>query len=156
MRVNNLLYHLNITSEVKQYYEAMFLSYRPLAECSFSLFCNTKCTHSIFRTIDRSTRGLLAVTLQHNKELIMVIFHLMVLSMCNLQKLLMRAAFWVFLQAMFTERLRTNGTTIKIITRETTENQWKKYNWVKHMQRQQFSFSKTSIKVSLKILILQA
>ena len=33
------------------------------------------------------------VTLQHNKEFIMVIFHLMVLSMCNLQKRLIRAAF---------------------------------------------------------------
>ena len=99
---------------MKQYYEALFLSYRPRTECSISQFCNTKCTHSIFRTIDRSTRGLLPkplkityiwpagshfcrascgrvwmninrVTLQHNKEFITVIFYLMVLSMCNLQ-----------------------------------------------------------------------
>ena len=42
------------------------------------------------------------------------------------------------------------------ITRETTNNQWKKYNSVKHIQGQQFSFRKTSIKVSLKILSLQA
>ena len=47
--------------------------------------------------------------------------------MCNLQKRLIRAAFWVFTQAMFTERLKTNGTAIKI-TRETTNNQQKKYN----------------------------
>ena len=33
------------------------------------------------------------VTLQHNKEFIMVIFYLMVFSMCNLQKRLIRAAF---------------------------------------------------------------
>ena len=159
MRSTNLLYKilptnlgackptLNIISEAKQYYEGLFLSYRPRAECSISQFCNTKCTHSIFRTIDRSTCGPLAkqlkknfqshfcrascgrvwmninrVTLQHNKEFIMVIFYLMVLSMCNLQKRLIRAAFWVLLQAMFTERLKTNGTAIKI-TRETTNNQ---------------------------------
>ena len=44
--------HLYITSEVKQYYEALFLSYRPRTECSISQFCNTNCTHSIFRTIE--------------------------------------------------------------------------------------------------------
>ena len=76
--------------------------------------------------------------------------------MCNLQKRLIRAAlFWVFLQAMFTGRLKTNGTAIKS-TKETTNNQQKKYNSVKHIERQQFSFTKTSIKVSVKILGLQA
>ena len=141
---------------MKQYYEALFLSHSPRTECSISQFCNTKCTHSMFRTIDRSKRGLLAkplktipkspiymasrfshfcrascgrfwmninrVTLQHNKEFIIVIFYLMVLSMYNLQMRLIRSAFWVLLQAMFTERLKTNGTAIKI-TRETTNNQ---------------------------------
>ena len=62
------------------------------------------------------------VTLQHNKEFIMFIFHSMVLLMCNLQKRLIRAAFRVLLQAMLTERLKTNGTAIKI-TSETTNNQ---------------------------------
>ena len=62
------------------------------------------------------------VTLQHNKEFIMFIFYLMILLTCNLQKRLIRSAFWVLLQAMFTERLKTNGTAIKI-TRETTNNQ---------------------------------
>ena len=42
--------------------------------------------------------------------------------MCNLQKRLVLAAFLVLLQAMFTERLKTNGTAIKI-TRETTSKQ---------------------------------
>ena len=32
--VNHLLYFLYIASEVKQYYEALFLSYRPRTECS--------------------------------------------------------------------------------------------------------------------------
>ena len=95
------------------------------------------------------------VTLQHTKEFVMFIFYLMVLSMCNLQKHLIRAAFRVLLQAMFTERLKTNGTAIKI-TRETTNNQKKKYNSVKHIQRQQLSTMNTSIKVSLKMLSLQA
>ena len=47
------------------------------------------------------------------------------------------------------ERLKTNGTVIKI-TRETTDNPKKKYNLVKHIQKWQFSFTKTSIKVSLQ------
>ena len=46
---------------------------------------------------------------------------------------------------------KRHGQAIKI-GRETTDNQKKKYNSVKHLQRQQFSFTKTSIKVSLKIL----
>ena len=45
-------YFLYITSEVKRYYEALFLSYRPRTECSSSQFCNTNCTHLIFRTMD--------------------------------------------------------------------------------------------------------
>ena len=48
----NLLYHLYITSEVKQYYEALFLSYRPWTESSISQFYNKNCTHSILRTIE--------------------------------------------------------------------------------------------------------
>ena len=47
------------------------------------------------------------------------------------------------------EWLKTNGTAIKI-ARETTDNPKKKYNLVKHIQRWQFSFTKTSIKVSLQ------
>ena len=47
------------------------------------------------------------------------------------------------------ERLKTNGTVIKI-KRETTDNPKKKYNLVKHIQKWQFSFTKTSIKVSLQ------
>ena len=90
------------------------------------------------------------------KNLLCVSFSLMVLSMCNLQKRLIRAAFWVLLQAMFTERLKTNCTAIIKVTKETTNYQQKKCNSVKHIQRQQFSFTKRSIKVSLEILSLQA
>ena len=60
------------------------------------------------------------VTLLHDN--IMFIFYSMVLSMCDLQKRLIRAAFRVLLQAMFTELLKTYGKAIKII-RENTTNQ---------------------------------
>ena len=37
-------YIIYITSEVRQYYEALFLSYRPRAtECSISQYCDTNC-----------------------------------------------------------------------------------------------------------------
>ena len=50
-------------------------------------------------------------------------------------------------------RMKTNGTAIKI-AKETTNNQDKKYNSVKHLQRQQLLFTKTTIEsqVFLKIL----
>ena len=48
----NLLYHLYIITEVKQYYEALFLSYRPRTESSISQFCNTNWTHSMLWTIE--------------------------------------------------------------------------------------------------------
>ena len=52
VRVNNLLYFLYTTSEVKQYYEALFLSYRPQTKSSISQFFKINCTHSIFRTTE--------------------------------------------------------------------------------------------------------
>ena len=42
---------LYITSEEKEYDEALFLSYRPRTKCSISQFFKTNCIHSIFRTI---------------------------------------------------------------------------------------------------------
>ena len=50
-------------------------------------------------------------------------------------------------------RLKTNGTAIKI-AKETTNNQLKKYNSLKHLQRQQFLFRKTSIEIKLSLKIL--
>ena len=55
------------------------------------------------------------LSLQHNKEFITVIFLFNIwFYRCLIFKLkrLIREAFWVLLQAMFTERL--NGTAIKI------------------------------------------
>ena len=37
---------------VKEYYELLFLSYRPPTKCSISQFFKTNCIHSIFRTIE--------------------------------------------------------------------------------------------------------
>ena len=73
--------------------------------------------------------------------------------MCNLKKRLIRVAFLVLLEAIFMNDW--NSTAIKI-GRETTIDQEKKYNSVKHLQRQQFSLTKTSIKVFLKIVSLKA
>ena len=73
--------------------------------------------------------------------------------MCNLQKRLIRG---ILSTPEKKKKTKKNGTAIQI-TRETTKNQLNKYNSVKHIQKQQFSFSKTSIKVSLSLsLSLQA
>ena len=40
-----------ITSEVKDYYEALFLSYRPQTKCSISQFFKTNCIQLLFMTI---------------------------------------------------------------------------------------------------------
>ena len=48
------LFFLYTTSEEKEYYEALFLSYRPRTRCSISQFFKTNWIHSIFRTIEAS------------------------------------------------------------------------------------------------------
>ena len=50
----NLLFFLYTTSEEKEYYETLFLSYRPRTKCSISQFFKTNWIHSIFRTIEAS------------------------------------------------------------------------------------------------------
>ena len=98
------------------------------------------------------------VTLQYNMEFIMFFFFLCngFITMCNLKKRLIRAAFWVLLQAMFVNEWKQTARTAITIARDSTNNQSNKYNSVKHLQRQQLSFTKTSIKVFLKILSLKA
>ena len=49
MSENQPFYHLYITSEVKQCYEALFLSYRPLKECSISQLSIISCLKSYKR-----------------------------------------------------------------------------------------------------------
>ena len=75
--------------------------------------------------------------------------------MCNLEKRLIPAEKRLTPASDVHERLKTNSTAIKI-ARETTNNYKKKYNSVKHLQRQQFSFTKISIKAFRKILSLKA
>ena len=75
--------------------------------------------------------------------------------MCNLEKRLIPAEKRLTPASDVHERLKTNSTAIKI-ARETTNNYKKKYDSVKHLQRQQFSFTKISIKAFRKILSLKA
>ena len=162
MRSTSLLYkilppvHLYITSEVKQYYEALFFIIQTSDRLQYFTILQYK-LHSFNIQDDRSMSGLLAksiktfpvtytasrfpllpcemwssvwmntnrVTLQHNKEVIMFIFYLMVFSMCIIFKSVWYARHFEYsCKQCFTEPLKTNGTAIKI-TRETTNNQQK-------------------------------
>ena len=63
--------------------------------------------------------------------------------MCNLQKRLIRSAFWVLLAASDVyERLKTNAKAIKIALLGLPTIYKEIYNSVEHLQRQQFSFTK--------------
>ena len=77
--------------------------------------------------------------------------------MCNLIKRLIRTRdifeYSCKRCSCMNDENKLHGQAIKI-ARETTNNQKKKYNSVKHLQRQQFSFTKTSINVPLNILSL--
>ena len=42
---------------MKQYYEAVYSSYKPRKECKISQLFKTNCTHSIFRTINLGLFG---------------------------------------------------------------------------------------------------
>ena len=63
------------------------------------------------------------VTLQHNKEFIMF-FYLFkgFITMCNLKKRLIRAAFWVLLQAMFMNDWKQTEQRLKLQERLLTIN----------------------------------
>ena len=78
---------------------------------------------------------------------IMFIFYLMVLfKRCVIFKNVWYARHFEYSckRCSWQTEIKTNDTAIKF-ARETTNSQWKKYNSVKHLQRQQFSFKKTSI-----------
>ena len=168
---------------MKQYHEALFLSYTPRTKCSISQFFKTNCTPAFniqnrtkhawafSKTVQKISKitykasrfslltsakfsvNIKRVTLQNDKEFIVFIFLFNgFITMCNLKKRLIRAAFWVLLQAIFMNDWKQTAKRLKL--QGTTNNQWKKCNSVKHLQRQQFSFTKTSIKASLKILSL--
>ena len=69
---------------MKQYYEALFLSYRPRTECSKPLkkFQNHLYGHPVLNFVVRAVASVWMniniVTLQHYKEFISFIFYLMV------------------------------------------------------------------------------
>ena len=63
------------------------------------------------------------VTLQHNKELIMFIFLFNAfITMCNLKKRLIRAAFWVLLQAVFINDWKQTAQWLKLQEKLLTIN----------------------------------
>ena len=72
--------------------------------------------------------------------------------MCNLQKRLIRAAFWLLLQAVFMSDWKQMAQRLKLQKRLLAISK-RINNSVKHIHRQQFSFTKTSSKVSLKIVV---
>ena len=91
------------TSKVKEYYDALFLSYRPQTKCSISQFFRPNCSHSKKNfqnhpygqpvlTFDKISAKFAVyfkrVTLQHNKD-----FGFIFCQMCNLKKRLIRGAF---------------------------------------------------------------
>ena len=65
------------------------------------------------------------------------------ITMCNLKKRLIRSAFWVLLQAMFMNGWKQTVKRWKLHFWEYQQS-IKKYNSVEHLQRQQFSFTKTN------------
>ena len=63
------------------------------------------------------------------RNLLCLFFYLMVLSMCNLQKRLIRAAFWVLLQAMFMNDWKQTAQRLKLQKRLLTINKRKIIRW---------------------------
>ena len=114
----NLLYFLYITSEVKEYYEALFLSYRPQTigsqfhnfsrQIAFIQYSGpSKHAWAFSETVQKNSKITYQVCkeilteLRFNiiKNLLCLFFIDSFMTMCNLKKRLIRAA--VLLQAMF-------------------------------------------------------
>ena len=113
----------------------------------FSL-CRASCGR-IWMNINR-------VTLQHNKEFITVIFYLMVLSMCNLQKRLIRAAFWVLPQrSVSLSDWKQTAQWLKLQERLRTINKRNRIRWNIYRDNNFHSRRQVS-KCLVKILSLQA
>ena len=140
------LYFLCIISEEKQYY----LSYRPRKKCSISQFSETNCRQSVFRkswafsesvqkmskmtytasrfshlTSAKFAVNINRVTLQHNKKFITFINFFLFngfITMCNLEKRLMRAAFWILLHAMSMNDWKQTAQRLKLQERLLTIN----------------------------------
>ena len=65
------------------------------------------------------------------------------ITMCNLKQRLIRSAFWVLLQAMFLNGWKQTAKWWKLHF-WAYQQSIKKHNSVEHLQRQQFSFTKTN------------
>ena len=130
-------------------WNSTYLSYRPRTECGISQFFKTNCTQSIFRTINcgllakpfkkfpkspirpAGSHFWQAPNFQWTlKELrfniiknLLCLFFLLngFITMCNLKKRLIRAAFWVLLQAMFMNDWKQTAKWLKL--QETTNDQ---------------------------------
>ena len=76
----------------------------------------------LFNIQNRTKHTWAFFTLQHNKEFSVFIFLFNgFITMCNLKKRLIREAFWVLLQAMFTNDWKQTAKRLKL--QETTNNQ---------------------------------
>ena len=65
------------------------------------------------------------------------------ITMCNLKKRLIRLAFWVLLHAMFMNGWKQTAKRWKLHFSDYQKS-IKKNNSIEHLQRQQFSFTKTN------------
>ena len=149
MRANQpfvcLVFFLYTTSEEKEHYEALFLSYRPLKNAVFHKFSRqiafiqysgpskhawtysetvqkiSKITYtaSWFSLLTSAKFAWILIELRFNviEYLLSSIFDNGFISMCNLKKFLIRSSFWVILQAMFMHGWKQ------------TENRWKLHFW---------------------------
>ena len=166
---------------MKQYY----LSYRPRTECGISQFFKTNCTQSIFRTINRGllakpfkkfpkspirpagshfwqapnfqwTLKELRFNIIKNLLCLFFLFNGFI-RMCNLKKRLIRAAFWVLLQAMFMNDWKQTEQRLKLQERLLTINKINIIRWniYRSLQRKQFSFTRTSILKCKKSWVLK-
>ena len=86
----------------------------------------SKITYTVSRfsllTSAKFSVNIKRVTVQHNKEFIVFIFLFNgFITMCNLKKRLISAAFWVLLQAMFMNDWKQTAKQLKL--QETTNNQ---------------------------------
>ena len=77
------------------------------------------------------------------KNLLSLFFINGFITMCNLKKRLIRSAFWVLLQAMFMNEWKQTAKRWKLHFWDYQQS-IKTYNSVEHLQRHQFSFTKTN------------
>ena len=101
----------------------------------------SKITHtaSRFSTILTSAKWMnnYRDTLQHSKEFIMFIMFIIIIiflfdgfiTMCNLRKRLIRAAFWVLLQAVFMNDWKQTAQQLKLQERQRTINKINIIRW---------------------------